>query len=217
MAINNFSLSDLTERIMLVLPARFSRETSAYTYKFFEALCDGFILNSSSADELFKQTSLAGASGEYVDAYISELSGLGRYKEGNVYLDDDENDEQLITRYKNTIYTYNSTKNGLRQVVIDFIGNPPMYMYTANKRGAYAGGRYYYNDGHGSTYGREGNIPFTGYIEFSREPNEWLKEELKTTLNKCRGYGITVYLKWPSTDDLDVEFEDGELERAELV
>lgn len=217
MAINNFSLADLTERIMLVLPARFSRETSAYVYKFFEAICNGYILNTTSADELFRQTSLAGATGEYVDMYVNQISGLGRYREGNVYTDDDETDAQLISRYKNTIYTYNSTRDGLSQVVIDFIGNPPYQMYTANKRGAYAAGRYYFNNGHQSTYGNEDSTPFTGYIEFSREPNEWLKEELRITLNKCRGYGINIYLKWPTTDDLDIDLDEGSYERTETA
>lgn len=213
----NFSLSQITDRIMLTLPAKFSRETTSNVYKFFQALGDAFILNSLQVDELFKQTSLTAASGDYVDDYIGGLSGLGRYPSGTVYLDNDETDANYKLRYKRTIFRYNTTKNGLKQIVIDMVGNEPEDMYTGNKRGAYANGRYYYNSGSMAVWGSGTNNPFVGYIEFSRKPNYWIINELRKTINLCRGYGIKIYLKYPQDDDLDIVFVDGEFERTEYA
>lgn len=216
MAILNYSLSDITNRIILNLPSRFIKDESSNVYKLFQAIAEGFSLNTTGIDELFGQTSLAHASGGYVDDYISQLSGLGRYRDGTVYVGSDETDDQYKTRYKNTIYVYNATKPGIRQVVIDMVGNPPVDMYTANKRGAYPNARYYYNDGV-SVYGAAGNDPFKGYIEFSRKPNPYIINELLVTIRKCKAFGVTIYLKYPQEDDLSIVFGDGVYERVILV
>ncbi len=216
MSILNYTLSEITNRIILNLPVRFIKDESSNVYKLFQAIADGFMISTTQIDELFRQTSLTTATGSYTDEYISSLSAIGRYKEGVVYPNNDETDEDYKQRYKNTIYVYNSTKLGLKQIVIDMLGNEPFDMYTGSKKGAFANGRYYYNSGFGAVYGDGEDNPFVGYIEFLRRPAPIYLEELRKTINKCRGYGITIYLKYPSTDDLTISFDEGTLSRAEI-
>lgn len=215
MAILNYSLADITNRIILNLPVRFIRDETSNVYKLFEAIAEGFSLNTAMVDELFRQTALGTVASGYVDDYIGQLSGIGRFREGTVYLDDDESDDQYKERYKSNIYVYNATKPGLRTIVIDMVGNAPVDMYTANRRGAYSNAHYFYDDG-SSIYGNGANAPFTGYIEFSRKPNPWIIDELRKTIYKCKAQGIIIYLKYPQTDDLDIVFSEGSFERAYL-
>jgi len=217
MSILDYSLSQITSRILLNLPSRFDKTATSNVYYFFEAIANAFQLNTLQIDELFRQTSLTSASGEYVDDYINQLTKIGRYPSGVVYLDTDETDANYIERYKNTVYVYNSTRSGLSQIVIDMNGNAPLNMYTGNKRGAYANARYYFNEGTRSVWGNGANDPFKGYIEFSRRPNSWVLDEMRKLVNKCRGFGIQIFLKYPDGDDLDITSDGGTYELTVLV
>lgn len=217
MAINSFTLANITDRILLTLPSKFTKESTSNVYKFFEAIGNAFLITTEQIDELFRQTNLDTATGAYVDDYVGQLAKLGRFRTGTVYLDADETDTALKTKYKRTISVYNSTKEGLSQIVIDFNGTRPMNMYIGKKRGAYANARYYFNSGSLATYGSAVNNPFVGYIEFSRRPNSWILAEMRKTLNKCRGYGIKIYLKYPDDDDLDIVLADGSYDRVVLA
>lgn len=229
MGVKNFNLQDITSRIILSLPSRFSREEETNVYKFFETLADTFKINTDKIDELITQTNLDTASGSYLDQYISGLAGFGRLnstfqsilqtedefdivleqEEGYLYLPDFssgavETDGEYRDRYKSVLYTYNSTRTGLRQIIIDFFYEDPTDMYAGSKRGAYSSNitqhaRYYHNDSIYSKYGAGGNTAFIGYIELTRKPDEGIIDILCNHLAAAKACGIKLYLKYPAT------------------
>jgi hypothetical protein len=161
MPIKNFTLQDITKRIMLSLPSRFTREEQSNVYKFFESIADVFKIDADKIDELILQTNLETASGTYLDQYISGLAGFGRLnasyqsmleteddfniiaEDGSrLYLPDyqegvQEDDDQYRDRFQSVIYEYNSTKRALEQIVVDFAYEYPIDMYAGVQRGAY--------------------------------------------------------------------------------
>jgi hypothetical protein len=219
MPINNFSLYDLTRRIIINLPSKFDAEEGTNVYKFFEAIANGFQLTSNKIDELAMQTNLVTATGVYVDDYINGLAAMGRYTSGIVYPDSNEADQQYKDRYKSTIYKHNSTKTGLQQIFIDFFESTPRYMYTGARNGAFGDAGYFYDSGNLALWGADTYKPYTGYIELYRKPNEWVIEQLLVSLRKAQGFGIDLFIVFPDESDeieeLTLDFTEGELELME--
>jgi hypothetical protein len=216
MPINNFSLSDLTRRIIINLPVKFNAEEGTNVYKFFEAIADGFQLTSTQVDELSMQTNLVTATGVYVDSYISGLANMGRYASGIVYVDGDESDANYKQRYKHVIYKHNSTKPGIQQIFIDFFGNTPKDMYTGKRDGAFANIESFFNSGNQALWGSNTSLSYTGYIELYREPEAWYLDQLLVALRKAVGFGIDLFIIYPQNDDyyaaeLTVDFTEGVL------
>lgn len=193
MPINNYDISKIVDRIMLVMPSKFDRGTHTNLYAFWSGIAEALHINTKMVDELFRQTNLASASGEYVDVYISDLAGLGR-KSG-------ESDEAYKTRYLNNIFVYNCTTKGIRQIVIDYTGESPYLMYNTSKRGAFTDSRYYYNDPtFRATYASDNLNSFKGYIRFLEKPfkNDPEKfDELCKTINAVKASGVKIYIVYP--------------------
>lgn len=226
MGVKNYTLSDITKRIMLSLPSRFSREEHLNVYKLFESIGDVFKINADKIDEVITQTNLDSASGDYLDSYINGLAGFGRLNmryQGalgtedefelitesgdNLYVPDismteEETDQEYRDRYSKSIYVYNSTKSGLNQLIIDFAYIYPKRLYSGALRGAYASdpsshAKYFFADETRSTFGDGGNTAFVGYIELTERPPADLVELLCDQIEKAKGYGIQVYVKYP--------------------
>lgn len=219
MPINNFSLSDITRRIIINLPVKFNAEDGTNVYKFFEAIANGFQITSDKIDELAMQTNLVTATGVYVDNYINGLADMGRYASGVVYLDANETDQQYKDRFNNTIYVHNSTKPGLQQIFIDFFESTPRYMYTGTRNGAFADAEYFYDTGIEALWGADSYQPYTGYIELYRKPNDWILDQLLVALRKAQGYGVDLFIVYPDpaleVEELTIDFTEGSLALVE--
>lgn len=213
MSISNFSLSDITRRIIINLPIKFNSDEGTNVYKFFEAIAAGFQISSEKIYELSMHTNMVTATGIYVDQYINGLADMGRYASGVVYPDADETDDQYKDRFKNTVYVYNSTKPGLQQIFLDFFESSPRYMYTGKRNGAFANAEYFYDTGIEAVWGAESYQPYTGYIELYRKPNDWVIEQLLVTLRKAQGYGVDLFIVYPDPaledTELTIDFTDG--------
>lgn len=245
MAVKNFTLQDITKRIMLSLPSRFTREEQSNVYKFFESIADVFQINTNKIDELITQTNLETASGAYLDQYISGLAGFGRLNStyqamleteddfdiidedgSRLYLPDyqegvTEDDDQYRDRYQDVLYNYNSTKQGLRRIVIDFAYEDPSDMYTGAKRGAYYSietlhAKNYFNDPSTGRYGAGGDVAFIGYIELTRRPQEELIDILCKHLTDAKAWGIKLYLKYP-TNVIELDLVETVIARDPLL
>lgn len=221
-----FTLEDITERIMLTLPVRFTREQSSNIYKFFESLADSFQIDADKIDELIAQTNLSSASGEYLDQYIQGLIGIGRLKnsvqdvlatEEDIEISNEDDDLFLMPwlglnrkesdpAYKDRgdyiLYKYNPTGTGLRQIVIDFSFQEPVNMYTGSRRGAFyssetSHSKYFFNDPVQSYYGAYDIQAFTGFIELKKRPDDELIEQLCNHIQNAKAFGIQIYIKYP--------------------
>jgi hypothetical protein len=208
---NNFTNSDIVQRIYLTLPSRFDKTDQTDLYHMFYGIADALRFNSEYIDELYAQTNLVSATGAYVDDYIGGLTKIGRKE--------DEADEDYKARYWNQTFKYNCTKAGLSAISIDLMGKEPYQMYTDKVNGAFWDSEYYYDDEpFYSIYGSEDDEPFTGYIEFGREPDAERLNDLCDVIEKCRASGVTIYIVYPSYNDLtSLSFSDGTFERSELV
>jgi len=244
MTVKNFTLQDITKRIMLSLPSRFTRDEQSNVYKFFESIADVFKIDTDKIDELITQTNLETASGAYLDQYISGLAGFGRLNSNyqamleteddfdiiaedgtRLYLPDyqegvPEDDIQYRERFNSVIYDYNSTRVGLRQIVVDFTYEYPVDMYAGSKRGAYYSietihAKNYFNDPSTGRYGAGGDVAFIGYIELTRRPNQELIDVLCSHLTAAKALGIKLYLKYP-TEVLEIELADRVISRDPL-
>jgi hypothetical protein len=144
---------------------------------------------------------------------------MGRYASGIVYLDADEADQQFKDRYKSTIYKHNSTKPGLQQIFIDFFESTPKYMYTGTRDGAYADAGYFYDSGVEALWGADSYLPYTGYIELYRKPNDWVLNQLLVALRKASGFGIDLFIIYPPEEleiaEMTIDFTEGELDLME--
>lgn len=221
-----FTLADITKRMLLALPVRFTKEESSNVYKFFESMADSFKIDADKIDELIAQTNLLSASGDYLDDYIQGLAGFGRLKSSvqdvldtenfiDITTEDDilvltpghqenvrESDAAYRDRFLNIIYNYNSTKNGIKNIVIDFVFQEPISMQAGVKRGAFysspeSHSKYFYNDPLYSFYGSFDAAAFTGYIELSERPDEELLEQLCIHVQNAKAYGIEIVIKYP--------------------
>lgn len=228
----DFTLADITKRIMLVLPVRFTQEESSNVYKFFETLSHSFQIDADKIDELIAQTNLTTATGSYLDQYIQGLAGFGRLKNSiqdtletesdiEILSEDDveiltpgyqsgvpETDTAYRDRYLNVLYTYDSTKTGLRSVIIDFAFQDPKEMYSGSRRGGFysstsSHSKYFFNDPVYSHYGSGDPGYFTGYIELAVRPDEELIDQLCLHVENAKAYGIQLYIKYPLVGILD--------------
>lgn len=157
-----------------------------------------FYLNMSYIDELWRQTNLGSASGEFVDKYISGLMNYGRKG---------RSDEEYKDIYDRILYTHNSTSGGIAESFKTVTGNYPLLMYEASRRGAYYDSNFYWDDDFALTvYGSDSASAFVGIIELSRKPDDNLIDELCTLLDKAKAAGVLIYLKWPAdyVSDVDV-------------
>jgi hypothetical protein len=226
MPIKQFSLSDITSRIMLTLPSRFTKEEGTNIYKFFETIADSFSIDTAKLDELILQTNIDSASGDYLDQYINGLAGFGRLRgryqdslstedefeiiaeDGDlVYLPtfssgEVETDQEYRDRYNDVLYTYNCSKDGIRQIIIDFTYMYPTDMYSGSKRGAHYSGtqshaKRFFSDPTLSKYGAGGSVAYVGYIELAQRPDERIINILCDHVEQAKGYGIKLYIKYP--------------------
>jgi hypothetical protein len=227
-----FTLADITKRILLALPVRFTKEESSNVYKFFESMADSFYIDTEKIDELIAQTNISSASGDYLDEYIQGLAGFGRLKssvqdvldtEDYQDITDEENvviltpeyqhgvkesDPAYKDRFINVLYNYNSTKDGIKNIVIDFAFQEPKEMNTGVKRGAFysaptSHSKNFYNDPGYSHYGSFDIAAFTGFIELSQKPDDDLLEQLCIHIQNAKAYGIQIYVKYPLVGILD--------------
>ena len=227
-----FTLADITNRILLALPVRFTKEESSNVYKFFESMADSFYINAEKIDELIAQTNLSSASGDYLDDYVQGLAGIGRLKssvqdvldtEDNQDITNEDNivmltpgfqqgikesDPAYKDRFLNVLYTYNSTKSGIKNIIIDFAFQEPKEMSTGVKRGAFyssttSHSKYFYNDPTYSHYGSYDIAAFTGFIELSQKPDDDLLEQLCIHIQNAKAFGIQIYIKYPLVGILD--------------
>ena len=206
---NNFTIEDNLERIYLNLPSKFTRDNTSVVYALISGLAAALKINTDVIDELFRQTNFDSSSGSYVDNYINGLIDLGRQ--------DSESDDDYKFRYNQLMFTYNCTKPGMEQVVIDIMGKRPYKMYNGNVLGAYLNGRYYYTDSPGlSFYGDSTDAAFTGIIEFARKPNSLIFDQLCITLAKCKAEGINIFLKYPLANQTVVDLTSAIYERITI-
>jgi hypothetical protein len=221
-----YTLADITERITLALPVRFTKEQSSNVYKFFESLSDSFKIDTDKIDELIAQTNLSSASGDYLDQYISGLIGVGRLKdsvqdvlatEEAIEISDEEDDLFLMPgyqagakesdpaykdRYNSILYRYNSTMEGIKQIVVDFLFEEPEEIYAGSKRGVFyssetAHSKFFFNDVGRSYYGSANTEAFVGFIQLKERPDEALIEQLCIHIENAKAYGIKVCIKYP--------------------
>ena len=211
--ISSFSVSDILNRIYLVLPSKFSRETGTELYALLYGLGEALKINTDQIDELVIDTNLATATGAYLDAYITDLIDLGR-KEG-------ESDDDYRNRFYYNTFVYNCSKDGIKAISINVVGNEPYGMFTDSRRGAYLDSRYYYDDDmYMSEYGDSDSSAFIAYIEFGRKPRAEIFDELCKTIAATKAAGIKIYLKYPVDNDLEVdpdELDEGSFERTVLA
>jgi hypothetical protein len=190
MAINNLQLPDIVQRIMMVLPVKFTTGTNSNVYGLLTGIAAALKLNTDMVDELFRQTNLVSSSGQYVDDYITGLSGIGRKPL--------ETDAAYKTRYRNKIFKYNCTQTGMQNIVIDITGKAPLGVYNSGKRGAYLNARQYYDDpSYLATYGDLYPVPFTGYIQLANKPSPLVSIELSKLISAAKAAGIQIYLSYP--------------------
>ena len=211
---------------MISLPSRFTREEETNVYKFFETIAESFSIDTDKIDELITQTNLNTASGEYLDRYISGLAGFGRlnmrYQDGlstedefeiiaedgdNLYLPtlssgEIETDQEYRDRYTDVLYTYNCSKSGIRQIIIDFAYMYPSDMYAGSRRGSYIStkdihAKQFFSDPSKSIYGNGATTAFIGYIELLQRPQSEIIEILCSHIERAKGYGIKLYIKYP--------------------
>jgi hypothetical protein len=207
MPITNLTTSGIVQRVYLTLPTRFTRETSSQFYNVMYGIGEMFQFSIKYIDELWRQTNLGSASGDYVDLYIGGLINYGRKG---------KSDEEYKDRYSQILFEHNSTRDGMSAVVESVLGNPPLLMYESTRRGAYYNARYYWNDDVGLTvYGSESATAFIGIIELSRRPDEDLLDELIVLLQKAKASGILIYLKWPNEYEENVDTLSGDYELTE--
>jgi hypothetical protein len=198
MGIKNFQISDIVDRIYMTLPTKFTRDASSNLYAFLSGLSSALQLNDSQIDELYRQTNLITASGEYLDDYVVGLSNIGR-KYG-------ESDDDYRNRYLSYTYKYGNSKQGIQNVVVDIVGNSPMAMYVGRKRGAYFNGRKYLNSNNATCIaGASSSQAYTGYIQFSRKPNKYVLQELIETIEAAKAFGVQIYLVYPATNNLIID------------
>jgi len=245
MTVKNFTLQDITKRIMLSLPSRFIRDEQSNVYKFFESIADVFKIDTDKIDELILQTNLETASGAYLDQYISGLAGFGRLNSNyqamleteddfdiiaedgsRLYLPDyqtgiQEDDIQYRERFQSVIYDYNSTRVGLRQIVVDFAYEYPTDMYAGSKRGAYYSietihAKNFFNDPSTGRYGAGGDVAFIGYIELTRKPSDDVLEILCNHLTAVKAWGIKLYLKYPA-NVIEIDIVESVIATAEAA
>lgn len=216
MALLNLSLSDIISRIYVVLPTKFSRETTTELYAMIYGIGNVLKINSDQVDQLIAQTNLTTASGTYVDDYISDLSQIGRRR--SLIDGSSETDANYKQRFFKNVYEYNSTHDGLQSVVFDLMGTNPYNMYVSTRRGLYLNARGYCNDApFTSIYGDSNPSPYIAYIEFARKPNEYIVEDICKTVAACKASGIRIYLKYPVGNPLEVTDFSGTYEETILV
>ena len=202
MAVTNLSVSGIVERVYLTLPPRFTRDSSSAFYSVMTGIGEMFQLSVNYIDELWRQTNLTSASGEYVDKYIYDLIAWGRRS----YYTDDEYKE----RYGQILYEHNSTEAGMSKVIENVLGHPPLLMYAARRKGAFYNAGYFWDDDVGLTvYGSQSGSAFIGIIELSRKPDDQLIDELCILLDKAKAAGVVVYLKWPTDYETDTDLCGG--------
>lgn len=206
--------------------------------KFFHSLSDAFKINLDGIDVLMRDTNIYGASGDILDQYMTTIYGVGRMGKGIPLFATTELGERLNTEVPEPIifqgssadkpeedydyrkrtlsvaYKYGPTKNGLRQIVIDFLHREPFGMYSKGRTGAFFSGetesgtyhsKFFFEDTINSNtelpyslYGDGLTDPYTAFIELKYKPEDYILEQLCLHLNNAKAFGIKLYLKYPN-------------------
>ena len=183
----NLSIEDIVERIVITLPSKFTRDTESILYKFLKGVAQIFQISSNQLDDLFERTSLA-ATDTYLDKYINDLTNIGRKN--------DEEDEDYVERYYKYVFTYNTTKSGIKQIVFDVLGYYPTALVD-KQRAMFWNAKFYWND-EDSIWGKESGEPFVGYVVLNQTPTNEQIDELCKIINDNKAAGVQIFLKIPS-------------------
>lgn len=176
----------IADRITLTLPDSFAKDHESSIWKLMRSIAEMFYVNTDGIDGLFQQTNISTASGEYLDEYVQELSGIRRKE--------DETDDQLRVRHFRNAFTYNGTKNGVKEITYDVVGYYPLLL-NGKERGAYNDALYYYNDARGGSVYGGASEAYVGYIVLNTAPTEAQMDELCALLNRHKKLGIKLYIK----------------------
>lgn len=174
-------------RITLTLPAKFAKKESSNIWKLLRSMAEIFKINVDGIDELFLQTNLKTATGEFLDDYIYELTELKR-KTG-------ETDDDFRQRYYRNVFVYNSTRNGMKEITYDVMGFYPVALVDKDRGGSF-NALYYYNDLEGGSHYGGGVDPYVGYIILESAPSETQLDELCALINKHKALGVKIYIKY---------------------
>lgn len=184
----NLDKDAIANRMTLFLPANFAKDNSSNIWKLLRSMAEIFHIVTEGLDELYKQTNIETASGEYLDEYVRELTNIGR--------DDSETDDDLLVRYYRNVFTYNGTRDGMRQIVYDIMGSYPTALVD-NQPGGFSDALFYFNDiAGGSSWGNDSGQPFVGYIFLKYAPSEEQLDKLCNLINIHKALGVKIYLKY---------------------
>ena len=229
---------DNTSNVPGDLSVHWKQSSVSNIVKFFHSLSDALKINLDGIDRLLNDTNIYGVDGNSLDEYISTIYDVGRMGKGiplfattelgerlNTEVpqpiafqgspsDEPEDDYNYRKRALSIAYKYNSTKKGLKQIVVDFVYREPTGMYSKGRTGAFCSGlkdssmfhsKYFYENTVNpatklpySFYGDGLTDPYTAFIEFDRKPEDYVLEQLCLHLNKTKAFGIKLYLKYPS-------------------
>lgn len=196
MARLNLSLADIVDRIIVTLPGKFTRSEDSELYKFMQGIAKIFEVSSNQVDDLFDRTAIA-CTGQYLDTYVTDLINYGR--------ETDETDDEYRERYYKFVFTYNSTKEGMRAIVYDTLGYYPTCLVD-KQRCMFWDAEFYWNDINGDSVWASGSAPYVGYIVLQARPSSGDLEKLCKLINDNKAAGVQIYLRFPqynfvSSDD----------------
>jgi hypothetical protein len=189
----NYDGDAVARRITLTLPSSLATSQGTSVWSLVRSMAEVFKMATDAIDELFINTNLRSATGEFLNDYVYDLTKLKR-KAG-------ETDAQLRTRFGRSVFDYNATENGMENIVFDIMAETPV-LKTGMDRGAFYDSLYYYNDAQGiSIYGTETGTAYVGYIILDSVPTAAQIEELCETIQRHKSLGIKIYIKYRRLKD----------------
>jgi hypothetical protein len=187
----NWDGDTIADRISLTLPARVAKKQASKVWKLLRSMAEIFKVNVDGIDELFLQTNLVTASGDFLDDYIYDLTKIKREL--------NESDDDYRDRFYRNVWVYNNTKNGMREITFDVMGHYPVALVDKS-RGGFYDSLYYYNDLEGGSHYNGGTEPYVGYIILESRPSSAQLDELCTLINKYKALGVKIYIKYKKYD-----------------
>lgn len=184
----------IASRINLTLPANVNKDETKNIFKMIRSLAEVFGINTDGIDELFLQTNLHTATGQFLDDYINDLSDIGR-KVG-------ESDDTYRSRFYKNVFVYNGTRDGMKQIVYDVLGDYPVALNDKSRGAFYDSGEYYNSGDGGALYGGTDGQPYVGYIILPYRPTALQLEEICALVNIHKALGLVIYIKWRRYTDL---------------
>jgi hypothetical protein len=190
----NYDGDKLADRLTLTLPAKFARAHSTSVWKMLRSIAEVFGIATTGIDELYQQTNTTSATGEFLDNIIVDNTKIIRKQ--------NETDGQYRVRYFRNLFVYNSTKQGMKEITFDIMGEYPVALVD-KERGAFWNSKQYYGDMNGgSHYGKIGGDPFVGWIILKSKPSASQIDELCSVIKKYKALGVRIFLKWRKYDML---------------